>query len=350
MSNTDQTTGSGRQLKGVGIGAGYFSHFHYEAWRRIPEVTIAAIHDRDNDKAAAVAQQYGIARTYAGVEAMLDREQPDFVDIITPPPTHLGFVRMASARGIHIICQKPLAPTYAECVELVETASAAGVRLMVHENFRWQRWYREIRRLLDEGLLGEPFSIYFRARPGDGWSHDAYLARQPFFRDYPRLLMYETGIHFIDTFRYLLGEIETVYARLRRLNPVIKGEDSGQIVLGFASGATAIWDANRYNENEARDPRLTFGEMRLDASKGHVELDNDGVLTIKPLGKPSYRHDYTFERRGFGGDCVYALQRHFADRMIDGAPFEVAPEDYLKTVRVMEACYASAASGEVVRL
>jgi predicted dehydrogenase len=339
-----------RKLRGVGIGAGYFSHFHHEAWSRIPEVQIIALHDRDGDKATAVANQYGIPRTYASLEEMLDREQPDFVDIVTPPPTHLGFVRMASARGIHIVCQKPLAPTYAECVELVETARTAGVRLLVHENFRWQRWYREVKQLLNEGLLGEPFSLYFRSRPGDGWGENAYLARQPFFRDYPRLLMYETGIHFIDTFRYLLGDIETVYARLRRLNSVIKGEDSGQAVFAFASGATAIWDANRYNENEARDPRLTFGELRLDASKGHVELDNDGKLTVKLLGEPSYQHAYTLNRRGFGGDCVYALQRHFADRMLDGAPFEVPPDDYLKSVQAMEACYASAATGQVVDL
>lgn len=339
-----------KKLRGVGIGAGYFSQFHYDAWSRIPEVEITAVHDRDAEKAESARAQHGIARTYADVEEMLDREQPDFVDIITPPPTHLGFVRAAAARGIHIICQKPLAPTYAECEELVDHAHNADVRLMVHENFRWQPWYREIKQLLDEGVLGEPFSIYFRARPGDGWGDDAYLARQPFFRDYPRLLMYETGIHLIDTFRYLLGEIETVYARLRRLNPVIKGEDSGQVVFGFTNGSTAIWDANRYNENEARDPRLTFGEMRLDAGKGHIELNNDGDLTIKPLGKPSYQHTYSFERRGFGGDCVYALQRHFTDRMLDGAPFDVPPTDYLMTIRAMEACYTSAASGAVVTL
>ena len=76
----------------------------------------------------------------------------------------------------------------------------------------------------------------FRLRTGDGWGEDAYLGRQPFFRDYPRLLVYETGVHFIDMFRFLFGEIETVSAHLRRLNPVIKGEDSGQIFLTFDNG------------------------------------------------------------------------------------------------------------------
>jgi predicted dehydrogenase len=339
-----------QKLRGVGIGAGYFSHFHYEAWQRIPEVEILALHDRDAEKAEQVAARYGIPRTYARVEEMLDQEQPDFVDIITPPPTHLDFVQMAAARGIHIICQKPLAPTYAECVELVETAQRAGVRLMVHENFRRQPWYREIKRLLDSGELGEPFSLYFCMRTGDGRGPDAYLARQPFFRDYPRLLVYETAIHWIDTFRFLLGEVQTVYARLRRLNPVIRGEDSGQLIFGFASGATAILDANRYNENEATNPRFTFGELRLDAAQGHLLLDTEGALYRKPLGAATYRHAYAMRDVGFAGDSVYALQRHFVEQFLAGAPFESSGEDYLKTVKVMEACYASAALNQVIDL
>ena len=53
----------------------------------------------------------------------------------------------AAARGVHIICQKPLAPTLAESRRIVENAESAGVRFMVHENFRWQPWYREAKRL-----------------------------------------------------------------------------------------------------------------------------------------------------------------------------------------------------------
>ncbi len=258
-----------KRLRGVGIGAGYFSHYQYEAWSRIPEVRIGGIYNRTRSKAEAIAAEYGIDRVYDGIEEMLDAEQPDFVDIITPPETHLDIVRMAAQRGIHIICQKPLAPTYDECVAIVEEADRAGVRFMVHENWRWQPWYREIKRLMEQGALGEVFSLCFRMRMGDGWQEDAYLARQPFFRDYPRLLVYETGVHFIDTFRYLCGEMETVYARLRQLNPDIQGEDSGQLVFGFPGGQTAILDASRYNENEAENPRLTFGELRIDGSKGH---------------------------------------------------------------------------------
>lgn len=350
MPSIEPATGRDRQLKGVGIGAGYFSHYQYEAWTRIPEVTITAIHDRDHAKAEAVAHQYGIARCYADYRDMLEQERPDFVDIITPPATHHAIVAAAARLGVHVICQKPLAPTYAEAAALVHMAQAAGIRLMTHENFRWQPWYREIKRLLDAGELGEIFSLYFRFRTGDGRGPDAYLARQPFFRDYPRLLVFETAIHFIDTFRFLLGEVATVYARLRRLNPAIRGEDSGQLVFGFGGGATALLDANRYNENDALNPRLTFGELRVDASKGHLTLDTDGALYRKPLGQATYRHDYPWEDRGFAGDSVYRLQRHFVAQFRSGGEFESSGQDYLNTVKVVEACYASATTGQVIDL
>ena len=279
---------------------------------------------------------------------MLDTKKPDFVDIITPPETHLEVVQLAAARGIAIICQKPVAPTWEECIAVVETARRAGVRLMIHENFQWQPWYREMRRQLDVGTLGELLSVSVRTRLGDGWQEDAYLARQPFFRTYPRLFVYETCVHFLDTFRFLGGEITSVYARLQKRNPAIEGEDAAQIVCGFASGATAILDASRYNEADTADARYTFGPVRLDGSKGRLELDLEGNLTLKLLGQPSRRIDYRRTREGFAGDCVSAIQRHFVDRMLDGAPFENTGEDYLKSTALMEACYRSSASAQAV--
>ncbi|MEO6002364.1 MAG: Gfo/Idh/MocA family oxidoreductase [Opitutus sp.] len=341
-----------RRLRGLCLGAGYFSRFQYEAWQRIPEVEIVGVVNRDVTKAREVANRFGLPGAYAWSElaAVLERVQPDFVDIITPPESHLEAVQLAAAQRCAIICQKPLSPTWDESVAVVEAARRAGVRFMVHENFRWQPWYREIRRLLDAGTLGELFSIGIRMRMGDGWQDDAYLARQPFFRTYPRLFVYETGVHFLDTFRYLGGEISSVYARLQKRNAAIAGEDAGQIVCGFASGATALLDASRYNESDTADARYTFGLVRIDGSRGHVELDLEGNLTLKPLGQPAVRIEYPHTREGFAGDCVYALQRHFTDRMLDGAPFENTGEDYLRSTALVEACYRSHATGQVVAL
>ena len=194
-------------MRGVTIGAGYFSRFQHEAWSRIPEVQIVAVCDQAEERARAIQEQFGIANRYTNWTEMLDREKPDFVDIITPPATHEEICAYASRRAIHIICQKPLAPTMEEATRMVETAEAASVRLMVHENFRWQPWYRKIKELQIAGTIGDFTHIHMLSRFGDGWGERAYLDRQPFFRDYPRLLIYETGVHFIDTFRFLLGEV-----------------------------------------------------------------------------------------------------------------------------------------------
>ncbi|MDA1191808.1 MAG: Gfo/Idh/MocA family oxidoreductase [Candidatus Poribacteria bacterium] len=332
------------------IGAGYFSRFHLDAWTRIPDVELVAVCDTDEGKARHAAASHGIPTVHTDYRAMVEAIQPDFVDIITRPDTHLALCADLAERGIHLICQKPLAPTYEESARLVETVSRSDVRFMAHENFRWQPWYREIKRLLDDGTLGEMHSVYFRWRTGDGWGDDAYLERQPYFREYERFLIFEAGVHLLDTFRYLGGEVESVYARLDRRNPIIRGEDAALVVLNFQSGATATFDANRYNECEAENTRYTFGTLRLDGSRGHVELEMDGTLRVKLLGKPSCVHEYARSTLGFGGDCCRALQQHFVDRLRDGQPFESEGEDYLKTLRLVEACYESNERRQVMRI
>jgi predicted dehydrogenase len=331
-----------RRLRGVGIGAGYFSRFQYEAWSRIPEIEVVAVCDLIEEKSRAVQSQFGIAKCYTRWSEMLDEERPDFVDIITPPDTHEEICAYAGQRGIHIICQKPLAPTLAEATRIVDAAHDAGVRLMIHENFRWQPWYRKIKQLQAEGAIGEFTHIHALTRTGDGWGENAYLDRQPFFRDYPRLLIYETGIHFIDTFRYLLGEVAHVHAHIKRLNPVIKGEDTAQLLLTFQSGATAIWDANRYNDTEAANPRYTFAQIRIDGTGGHLTMDGESNIRVKRLAEPGWDLDYARENRNFAGDCVYALQRHFVECMQSGREFESSGKEYLKTMKVVFDAYASA--------
>ncbi|HRX83336.1 MAG TPA: cyclase family protein, partial [Pirellulaceae bacterium] len=250
-----------------------------------------------------------------------------------------------------MICQKPLAPTYEQSQKIVEQANVASVRFMVHENFRFQPWYREIRRLIDLGEIGDKLhGLSFRARPGDGWGDDAYLARQPYFREMERLLIYETGVHFIDTFRFLAGEVDEVYAVLSRHNAVIQGEDAALVTFQFASGATGVWDANRYNEGTDRDPRYTFGQMLVDGNGGSIRLYGDGRLTIQKLGGEEMPHEYLHERRGFAGDCAYLTQRHFVDGLIANTPFETDGNEYLKTLKIQEAIYESSKRHQAIKL
>jgi predicted dehydrogenase len=323
------------------IGTGYFSQYHYDGWSRIPGAELVAICTRSNrEKLQEVAGRYGVRNTYLDVVQMLDEAKPDLVDIISTPETHLQFVKLAAERGIAAICQKPLAPTYEEACQVADAAKAAGSLLVVHENWRFKPWFREIRALLDAGTIGPAYSIAFRLRPGDGQGVDAYMSRQPYFQKMPKFLIHETGIHMVDVFRYLMGEVTGVFARLRRLNPHIVGEDSGYVLFDFASGA-GVFDGNRLSGAPARNPRLTMGSLLIEGPGGSIRLDGDGGLWLQLHDQEERAHTYRWEDRGYSGDCVHALQAHVIAHLCDGSPVENTALEYLRNVEIEHAIYKS---------
>jgi predicted dehydrogenase len=337
-------------LSVVIAGCGYFSRFHQDAWSRMADVRVVGVADRDPDKRAAAMALFPGARAFADAIEMLDATRPDLVDIVTPPQTHLDLVRAASARKVAMICQKPLAPALPEAVELVETAERAGVLLAVHENFRFMPWFMEAQRLMQEGAVGTPLNISFRLRPGDGQGPDAYLSRQPYFQKMPRFLIHETAIHLIDVFRCLMGEITGVFARLRRINPVIAGEDAGYVVFDFASGAAGLFDGNRHVDHPAKDTRMTNGVLLVEGTQGVIRLDGFGRLFLRPRGGEEREHLYPWEDRGYGGDCVYRQSRHVVDHLAGGSPLVNSGRDYLRNLDIEEAIYRSAAEERFVSL
>jgi D-apiose dehydrogenase len=325
-------------------GTGYFAQFHLDAWRRIPGVQLVAACGLDAASLVEAAGRFAIPCQFADVGEMLDAAAPDLLDIAAPPAAHRSILEEAARRGVHVICQKPFGGDLATARAMVRIADDAGIMLVVHENFRFMPWYREARRLLDRGALGQPYGVSFRLRPGDGQGPRAYLDRQPYFQTMPHFLIHETAIHLIDVFRFLLGEVSGVFARLRRLNPAIAGEDAGYVVFEFASGAAGVFDGNRLVDFPAANPRVTMGEMLLEGSKATLRLDGFGRLHLKPHNGLERAHAYAWQDQGFGGDCVFALQQHVVRHLRDGAPLENTGTAYLRNLEVEETIYRSAAS------
>ncbi|MEO1524534.1 MAG: cyclase family protein [Planctomycetota bacterium] len=328
--------------RGLLVGAGYFSEFHLDAWSRLDGAEIACICDVDDSKANAAAAKYAVPSTSTDLAATLQSGDFDFVDLATPPTGRLELIQLIAEQGLPILCQKPLANDFATVLEIERVVRESGLTFMVHENFRFQPWYREIKRILNRGVVGQKLhTIEMRSRMGDGWGDDAYLARQPYFRTMERLLVHETGIHFVDTFRYLGGEIRSCAADLRRLNDVIVGEDTGHIQFEFTGGGRAIWDANRYNESLAENPRYTFGDLLVECDGGSLWLNHEGAITIKPLGEAPFEFVYERPQRGFAGDCVLACLQHFLDTLDGNTDCETSLAQYLSSLRVVEAIYES---------
>lgn len=305
-------------------------------------LSIAAVADSDTTRARSFAEQWGIGGSYASVEDAIAAERPDFIDIATRPESHFELTRIAADRGVAVICQKPMAPTLEECLAMVEYCERSRVRLIIHENWRWQPWYRETRRLLDAGAIGKPYYLGFTIRTGDGRGDTPY-AVQPYFRSMERLLVYESLVHYLDTMRYLAGEFEELYCRLGRVNPAIAGEDWALIAARMASGTEGVVDANRFSGPGA--PELAFGTMRLEGSEGMLRMDTLGNLFLTRYGETERAHVYEKPVSGYRGDSVLAVQSHAIECLRSDRPAESEGRDYLKTVEAVEACYRSAASG-----
>ncbi|MFN0074947.1 MAG: Gfo/Idh/MocA family protein [Prosthecobacter sp.] len=329
---TQTQRNSGFALSGLLIGAGFFAEHHAEAWKRIDGVGILAVADPTPGKAAAFAARHGIPRSYECTEDMLQREPAAFVDITTRPDTHLPLTRLAAAMGLNVICQKPMAPTLHECITMCEVCEAADVRLLIHENWRWQPWYREAKRLIEDGTIGAIHHLSFDWRTGDGNGPEPY-AEQPYFRDMPRFIIFESLVHILDTLRFLAGELEITGCMTRRVNPLIAGEDWAEIKVRFASGSTGFIHGDRQT-GPVPSP-VAMGSMEIEGEQGTLRITPDGSVSING------RHlDFTPSTTGYKGDSVFATQKHLIDCLRNRQEAESEGRAYLRTVRLVENAYS----------
>ncbi len=330
------------------VGAGYWAQFQVEGWRDAG-APLLALCNRHLGAAEALAERYGVPRCYSDVAQMLDSERPTLVDVCLPPVAQEQAVRAAIERGIPTICQKPFGTDLEQAEAMTALAEDAGVPLVIHENFRFAPWFRELRRCIDAGLLGRVHGMAFRLRPGDGQGPQAYLDRQPYFQQMPEFLVRETAVHFIDTFRFLMGEVRAVTARLRRLNPAIVGEDAGLLIFEHDDDRTALFDGNRLNGHPAVNPRRTMGEMWLEGERGVMRLDGEARLWWQPHQGTEAQHAYD-DGAGHGafGGASTALQAHVLAHLRHGTALENRARYYLANLHVQAAVYQSHASGRRV--
>ncbi len=328
-------------LKGCLAGCGYFGRIQLDGWSRVAGARIEAVCDLDPAKALACASDFG-CRPYTEPDRMLDQERPDFLDIATRPLTHLPLVRLAAERRVAALCQKPMAPNWEQALQIAAVAAQAGIPLMINENWRWQPWYRRIRELLDQGAAGRLVAYRFHTRSRDGLGEAPY-ARQPYFKEMPRLLVFETLVHFLDTARFLFGEIDEIYCQTQRINPVIAGEDLAILVVRHQNGLRGVIDGHRFSDSEPAGPGAAMAEARIEG------LDN--VLAVRPSGEVWLAGERVFDPAGilgYKGDSCRATQQHFIDCLAAGMPFETGAQAYLHTVAAVEAAYRSAAENRPV--
>jgi predicted dehydrogenase len=232
-------------------GGGFMGYVHSLGWALAPIaaetgaiVRKAVVVEADDERAAAAAAKLGWEEASSDWRAIIARDDIDIVDIVTPPNSHREIALAAIAAGKHVFCEKPITNSAAEAAEMTEAGRAAGVRTQVGFNYRHTPAIRYIKKLLEDGTLGQP--LQFRAHylqdlgfvAGDlGWRSKKSTGGSGASGD--------IGSHIVDIAEYLLGDVASVSAMVRSKQPGVENAwlDDAQRVDGDLLDDTALWMA-----------------------------------------------------------------------------------------------------------
>lgn len=275
-------------LKLAVVGPGFWARFQVRAWRELERqglVELAAVCGRSRHKVEQFTADLGQTslRIYTDLEVML-REVPSLglVDLITATPTHYALTQQVLAHRIPAIVQKPMAQTLAQAITMVKTAQKAGVPLLVHEDFRWQKPFVTLKHLMSvrAELLGPLIDIRVEWESGG----EDFLHGQPYFAHQPFLVNGEVGVHLIDVVRFLTGRnvARVTSAHMHQaVDERYRGEDIAHVTLDMEAGISAAY---RVAFSAARrDERAPQTFVRMIFKRGTIELGADYEITITQL-------------------------------------------------------------------
>ncbi|TMH12899.1 MAG: Gfo/Idh/MocA family oxidoreductase [Betaproteobacteria bacterium] len=321
------------------VGAGWVTQHHLPGWQRLAgRAQVVAIADPSEPRARERAREFGIEQVYTDAATMFDRAKLDAVDIAAPREAHADLVRLAADRGLAVLCQKPLAPTLAEARALVADV-ATRTRLMVHENWRFRPYYRQISDWLRSARIGRVVQAQMTVL-SSGLIPDAdgklpVIVRQPFIATLDRALVMEVLIHQIDTLRFLLGDMQVAHSQLGKTCRATVGEDRAFVTFDAVSGAAVGLLANLCTHGE---PPLKPDTLVLVGEDGCIRLDGDTLRCHGP--RPAEQH---YDLAACYLDSYAATIAHFVGALASGSEFETAPADNLRTLKLVEDIYARAA-------
>lgn len=330
-----------RELRGGMIGAGAWSEMQLSGWAKTTGARIVALCDRHPNRRDPVRKRFGIEKAYEDVQQMLNSENLDFVDICVRPYSHAQLVRAVADHGLPILCQKPFCRNLEEARQTAEYCERRMARLMINENYRWQDRYRQAKRILEEGVLGDPFTAQIFSK--NDFTRPPFTSRQRYLAEMEHLIIYEVGVHYLDSLRYLFGEPLQVYARTHRVSPLMKGEDVMVLVVGFGTLTALVqvsWATVRSETLEAT-PQLS-----IEGSCGTLCVTSADELEVKW----DDGHERVPLRRDTERFFVTAALQHFVDCLNSGEEFETSGRDNLKTMALAYACYRSANTGHTVEI
>lgn len=339
---------------------------HIPAYRQFPkDFEIAAVSDINEAAARDTAKRHGIERYYTNAEEMLEREKPDVVSVCVPNCFHKEYTLMALSHGANVLCEKPLAFTYADACEMFDMAERSGKLLMACQSMRFTPDRLAAKRFIDEGGMdeiyyGEIARVRRRGIPTWGTFHINKISCGGAFVD--------IGVHMLDALIWLMGnpKIKSVSGITMQNHKSeigsLKGSGAltGEVhnkrpfdpeemdVEDFACGMLSFENSAKVsfkvawasNMPEASDIRLVSRRAGIDLPSGKVYFGEDGEKNLKteecPYDTPFFGHMYI-------ADNLRKVLRGEAEPII-------TPEETKNVAAVLELFYRSASLGREVSL
>ncbi|MDR1586384.1 MAG: Gfo/Idh/MocA family oxidoreductase [Treponema sp.] len=326
------------------IGGGAVAHNHAKAVRKIKNAELAAVCDVLAEKADAFAKQYE-CKAYADLDEMLDKETADTLILAVPTFLHAEYTERCAARGRHILCEKPMEMSLGDAKKMAASRKKYGVKLMIAQVVRFWPGYTDAKRMYEAGELGDilmaVFSRSSTVPARGGWIIDPEKGRGA---------IQDMHIHDIDFITWLFGPADRVFSHA--VKDYTGCFDHVVSSVTFKNGIKAAAEAAFSMKNSY--PFSTF--FRISGTRATLEyryratvLDIRANVTAQML---LFRQDSPVEDISPTDYDPYQKQLEYFLECVDKdkSPETVPLEDSLRSISLLDAVRASAASGEIEKV
>lgn len=341
------------QLRAGIIGSGFIADHHAAALRRLPGVEIVGVASVMADQARAMMKAHGIpGEPFTAYKDLLAKDL-DMVSVCLPNNLHEPVAIDVLSSGAHALVEKPLARTVAEGTRMVDAEKASGKTIFYCENNMYAPTFTKVKEIVDEGALGK---IYMgRGKEQHSGPHSAWFYKKEAARGGA---LVDLGIHDIACLRWFLGcKVEKVFCQVATTLPdrgpfgTCEVEDTAVGVLYFENGAQVVIEES-WCAPGGYDMRFelfgTSGQVKVAPTFSNLVSVYSEQGYGYAVEKASSTRGWTFPVPAEGWNFGYPQEmEHFASCIVAGTKPLTTGAFGLEILNIVEAMYASAASGRV---
>lgn len=331
----------------VGLGIGR-SHI-IEGYRPHPDrFDVAVICDLDESRLTAIGDEFGISRRTTRFEDVLAMGDIDIVDICTPPGIHGRLILAALAAGKHVVCEKPLVGSLAECDAVIAAEKNARGRLMPIFQYRYGDGVQKAKRIIESGLAGKPYVATAETHWIRTPEYYAVPWRGKWATELGGVLMTQS-IHLHDMLTYLMGPIAGLFGRIATRVNDIEVEDCVSASLLMANGALATISATLGSVEQISRLRLAFENVLIESNHDPYSPGRDPWKIIPASPEVGARIDALLADWTPVPVRFETQMKLFHQALVGGGPLPVTTEDARRALELVTAFYESAETGREIR-